>query len=144
LKIVILGGLNVPKGLHVVASLARTARLKGAPLRFTLIGPASAPGLLTEAGVKVVGSFASDDVDRLIDEAAPHAVFLPAIWPETWSFVLTTALRRGLPVVAFDIGAPAERLRRQARGRLLDAELAGRPDALLAAFLELRSLWQRK
>jgi glycosyltransferase involved in cell wall biosynthesis len=144
LDIAILGGLNVPKGLHVVASLARAARLKDAGLRFTLIGPASAPSLLTREGVSITGPYAPDDVDRLIDQAAPHVVFLPAIWPETWSFVLTIALRRGLPVVAFDIGAPAERLRGLARGKLLDAGLAERPDDLLAAFLELRGLWQRK
>lgn len=144
LEIAILGGLNVPKGLHVMAALARAARLKAAPLRFTLIGPASAPALLTREGVNVVGAYAAGDVDRLLDDAAPHVVFLPAIWPETWSFVLTTVLRRGLPVVAFDIGAPAERLRRLARGRILDVELAERPDELLAAFLEFRSQWQRK
>ncbi len=144
LDVGIIGGLNVAKGLHVVASLARAARLSNAPLRFTLVGPASSRALLVKEGVKVMGPYAPEDADRLIDEAAPQVVFLPAIWPETWSFVLTIALRRGLPVVAFDIGAPAERLRRLGRGRLLDLELAERPDALLAAFLELRSRWLRK
>lgn len=144
LNVAVLGGLNVPKGLHVVASLARAARLRRAPLRLTLVGPASDPALLSKEGVKVVGPYAQENVDGLIDEAAPHVVFLPAVWPETWSFVLTIALRRGLPVVAFDIGAPAERLRLLARGRLLGLELAERPDDLLAAFLELRNRWLRR
>src|ERR1700730_3367038 len=34
-------------------------------------------------------------------------------WYETWSFVLTTALELSLPVVAFDHGAPSERLKKR-------------------------------
>lgn len=138
LRVAILGALNVPKGLRVLASLARATRLAGAPLTFTLVGPASDPALLADEGVGVTGAYKGKDLDRLIDDAAPHIVFLPAIWPETWSFVLTVALRRGLSVVAFDIGAPAERLRRLARGHLLALDLAERPADLLSAFLTLR------
>ena len=138
LRVAILGALNVPKGLRVLVSLARAARLAGAPLAFTVVGPTSDPALLASEGIKVTGAYKGDDLDGLIDVVGPHVVFLPAIWPETWSFVLTVALRRGFPVVAFDIGAPAERLRRLSRGQLLALDLMDRPADLLAAFLRLR------
>ena len=44
---------------------------------------------------------------------------LPAIWPETWCYALSELWMAGLPVLAFDHGAPAERIRRAARGWLV-------------------------
>jgi len=108
LRIVTLGSLNVSKGLRVVQALADAAGQAGAPLRLSVLGAASEP---LPQNVMVSGTFLSEDLGRLFTEAAPHAVFLPAIWPETWSFVLTAALKQGLPVIAFDIGASAARSR---------------------------------
>ena len=141
LRIVILGVLSVVKGLQVVVALARAARLAGEPLSFTVLGPSADTDSLAKEGVAVTGPYAAENLDRLLEAVAPHVVFLPAIWPETWSFVLTSALRRGLPVVAFDLGASAERLRRLGRGHILPLELSTRPDDLLAAFRSLRTGW---
>ncbi len=52
-----------------------------------------------------------------------------AIWPETYSYALTLALRTGLPVAAFDLGAPADRLRADPDGHLLPYALADDPSA---------------
>jgi glycosyltransferase involved in cell wall biosynthesis len=139
LRVAVIGALNVPKGLKVVASLAEAAARARAPLEVIVVGPVSDDAMLTRWGVRVVGPYAPQNVDNLIDGVAPDVIFLPAVWPETWSFVLTIALRRGLPVVAFDIGAPAARLCRLARGTILGLELAERPADLLAEFLKLRS-----
>lgn len=141
LRVAILGALNVPKGLFVVRELAERARRTQAPLRFMVIGPASDPEALRKVGVSVSGPYASSEMDRLLASSDPHLVFLPAVWPETWSFVLTTALRHALPVAAFARGAPAERLRRLGRGILLPTEWIGRPDEVLQAFLSLRQRW---
>lgn len=138
LRLVTLGSLNVGKGLRVVQALADAAEQAGAPLVLSVLGPASEP---LPRNVAVTGSFLSEDLERLLVEAAPHAVLLPAIWPETWSFVLTAALKQGLPVIAFDIGAPAARLRRLGRGHVLPRELAVNTDGLLAALLQLRGRW---
>lgn len=141
LRIVTLGALNVPKGARVVRSLALQAASVNAPLKVSVIGSSPEVNLLRLARVEVTGAYRPEDLGRLIAAAAPHAVFLPAIWPETWSFVLTSALQRSLPVIAFDIGAPADRLRRLGRGRLLPLDLAVRPHDLLEAFMELRERW---
>ncbi|MFN4018344.1 MAG: hypothetical protein ACK4JB_23615 [Reyranella sp.] len=138
LRIVTVGALNVSKGLRVVQSLTDAAGQAGAPLQFSVLGPASEP---LPKSIEVSGPFLSEDLGRLLHEAAPHAVFLPAIWPETWSFVLTAALKQGLPVIAFDIGAPAARLRRLGRGLVLPLTLAADTDKLLATLLELRDRW---
>ena len=138
LRIVTLGSLNVSKGLRVVQALADAVEQAGAPLLLSVLGPASEP---LPPSVRVGGTYLPEDLERLLREAAPHAVFLPAIWPETWSFVLTAALKLGLPVIAFDIGAPAARLRRLGRGHVLPREWAADTGRLLTALLELRHRW---
>ena len=136
LRVVTLGALNVSKGLRVVQALAHVMERSGACLQLSVLGPASEP---LPTSVSVVGAYHPHDLDRLLSEAAPHLVFLPAIWPESWSFVLTAALKRGLPVVVFDTGAPAARLRRLGRGHVLPLELSRDPAGLLAALLRLRA-----
>jgi glycosyltransferase involved in cell wall biosynthesis len=141
LRVLSMGALSIPKGANVLAALARQAGLMDEPLIFKLIGAGADAEFLRRAGVQTTGFYKLADLDRLIDAADPHIVFLPSIWPETWSFVLSSALRRGLPIVAFDIGAPAERLRALGRGHLLPLELANRPMDLLSAFRHMRTQW---
>ena len=138
LRIVTLGALNVSKGLRVVQSLADASEQAGAPLQLSILGPTSEP---LPPSIGVSGTYHPGDLDRLLSEAAPHAVLLPAIWPESWSFVLTAALAQGLPVIVFDIGAPAARLRRLGRGHILPRALSADPAGLLAALLQLRDQW---
>lgn len=45
---------------------------------------------------------------------------MPSIWPETYSFVLSEAMALGLPIVAFDLGAQAERLADRGNASLVD------------------------
>jgi hypothetical protein len=141
LRIAVLGALNVPKGARVVQALARASASVGSPLELSILGPSSETDSLERVGVHVSGPYRPEAIDELIDAARPHVVFLPAIWPETWSFVMSVAMKRGLPVVAFDIGAPAERLRRLGRGHILPLELSTEPARLLSAFLALREQW---
>lgn len=138
LRIATLGALNVSKGLRVVQALAAAIDEAGAPLRLSVLGPASEP---LRPSVRVVGAYHPQDLDRLLTDAAPHLVFLPAIWPETWSFVLTAALVRGLPVAVFDTGAPAARLRRLGRGHVLPLQLSRDPAALVVGLLKMREGW---
>ena len=62
-------------------------------------------------------------------QVSADLILLPAIWPETYSYALTLALRTGLPVAAFDLGAPGERLRAYPNGHCLPYALATDPAA---------------
>jgi len=139
LHIAVIGSLNVPKGYEVLLRLARTAAARRAPLRFTLIGSSAGDAALRRAGVTVTGRYREGQAGALLDAHRPHLVFLPAIWPETWSFVQSIALARGTPVVAFDHGAIAQRLRRLGCGTLLPPKLADAPEVLLDQFLAFHS-----
>ena len=138
LRVVTLGALNVAKGVRVVAALAEAVDKASAPLDIAVLGAVSEA---LPASVSVSGPYRSEELGRLLSRASPHLVLLPAIWPETWSFVLTSALERGLPVVVFDIGAPAARLRALGRGHILPVDISNDAGKLMAALLELRESW---
>lgn len=139
LRVAIIGALTPAKGGRVVRSLALRVLALRAPIALTVVGPASERKALEKAGVEVLGRYVESGLPALLAKVDPHVVFVPAVWPETWSFILTHALDQGLPVAAFDIGAPAERLR--ALGRedlLLPLETARDPQRLMQFFLDLR------
>jgi glycosyltransferase involved in cell wall biosynthesis len=85
--------------------------------------------------VFVTGTFAPEEAVPLIKAQQATMALLPSIWPETWCFTLAEAWRAGLAVAAFDIGAPAERIRRTGRGFLLPLGLPAHAinNALVAA-----------
>ncbi|HEY2179471.1 MAG TPA: hypothetical protein VGH15_12900 [Caulobacteraceae bacterium] len=138
MRVLVLGALNRPKGLDVVIALARVLSVRRAPVRITVLGPAADARALRGAGVTVLGRYPPEAVhDRLATEA-PHVIFFPAVWPETWSFTLSEALRSDAEILAFDIGAIAKRLKRLGRGRVIPYAASSDPHALAAVFLDLR------
>lgn len=147
LRVALIGAIGPHKGCHVLYSLALDARQRKLPIEFIVIGYSNISSKLDELGVKETGRY--DDEEAAIAElydAKAHFAFFPSIWPETFAYTLTLALAAGLPAVAFDLGAPAERLRALKTGRVLDLRLADQPtalnDALLA--LPLEEMWRSK
>jgi glycosyltransferase involved in cell wall biosynthesis len=133
-QVATLGALTRDKGFDVLLACARDAARRRLALRFTLVGHSVGDDRLMATGVMfVTGPFAEGEAASLLAEADADVALLPSVWPETWSYALDELWRAGLPVVAFDLGAPAERIRAGGRGRLLPAGLpAGRVnDALL-------------
>ena len=137
LQVAVLGGIGPEKGFDVLLHCVRDARARALPMRFTVIGHTLDDERLLEAGpVFVTGAYRSDDeLAGLIAEEQPSLVFLPSIWPETWSYTLSHAWAAGLAVVAFDIGAIAERIRARGHGFLLPLGLS--PPAVNVALLRL-------
>ena len=86
----------------------------------------------------VTGPYAETEAVALIRAQDPHLTWLPSVCPETWCFTLGHAWRAGLSVAAFDIGAPAERIRRSRRGWLLPLGLS--PPAINNALLAIRGI----
>ncbi len=137
LRVAVLGGIGPEKGFDVLLHCVRDARARALPIRFTVIGHTLDDERLLEAGpVFITGAYRSDDeLAGLIAEEQPLLVFLPSIWPETWSYTLSHAWAAGLTVVAFDIGAMAERIRARGHGFLLPLGLP--PAAVNVALLRL-------
>ncbi|MCW3477593.1 glycosyltransferase, partial [Limobrevibacterium gyesilva] len=138
-RVCVVGGIGTEKGYDVVLACARDAVARGLPLTFTIVGHTPDDGRLLDTGrVFVTGPYREDDAVALIRDQGAHMAWLPSIWPETWCFTLGHAWRAGLAVAAFDIGVPAERIRRTGRGWLLPLGLPA--PAINNALLAVRTV----
>ncbi len=123
-RVCVIGAVGVQKGYDVLLACARDAARRDLPLEFVLVGFSEDDPPLFETGrVFVTGRFAEEEAVALVRAQESHLAFLPSISPETWCYALSTAWRAGLEVVAFDIGAVAERIRAHGGGRLLPLSL---------------------
>jgi len=119
LKIVVIGAIGKLKGFHVIISCAKQARHNNLPIDFVVLGYTMNDKLMEEAGVSVTGKYQEHEAADKLKALAPHAVWLPSLWPETYSYTFSLALTAHLPVFAFDIGAIARRAKESGMDELL-------------------------
>jgi glycosyltransferase involved in cell wall biosynthesis len=135
LRVGLIGAIGGHKGYRVLLDCARDAARRHLPLEFVVIGFTEDDKTLQRTGkVSVTGRYSEVEVPHLLRREQPDLVFLPSVWPETWCYALDHALEAALPVVSFDLGAIAERLREAETGLLLPLDLKPREinDRLLA------------
>lgn len=109
LRVAILGALSPVKGPDLLEATARDAEQRRLPLRFKLFGYAYRD---LQAGEKleIHGAYEADKLSSLLKAWEPDLIWLPAQWPETYSYTLSHTFALGLPVLVSDLGAPAERI----------------------------------
>ncbi len=121
----VVGGIGVEKGYEVLLGCVRDAALRQLPLRFTVVGFTQDDERLLAAGpIFITGRFERGTSEQLIRQQNADIAFLPSIWPETWCFALGEAWRAGLRAIVFDLGAPAERVKRTGWGHVLPLGLS--------------------
>jgi GT2 family glycosyltransferase/glycosyltransferase involved in cell wall biosynthesis len=141
-RICVVGAIAADKGYTVLLGCARDAAERGLPIEFVVVGYSDDDERLLATGrVFLTGPYIDAEAVSLIRAQRACFAFLPSVWPETWSYALSEAWAAGLDVAAFDLGAPAERIRATGRGWLLPLGLS--PPALNARLLSvLRGLAQ--
>ncbi len=138
LRVALIGAIGEPKGYRVLLDCARDAKKRDLPITFRVVGhTCDDPPLFATGRVFVTGPFVEAEALGLLAAQDCDLAFFPSLWPETWCYALSTALRAGLLPVAFDIGAIAERIRNAGVGVLLPLGLE--PAAINRALLHLHA-----
>lgn len=109
LKVAVIGALSTIKGADVLEEVAIQANKLGLAIEFKLFGFAYR-SLKTLPNLSVTGAYLDNELPALLNGWQPHIVWFPPLWPETYSYTLSTCLTLGLPVVATNLGALPERL----------------------------------
>ncbi len=122
------GSVKRHKGAHLLPKLARS--LAGRDMKLHIFGGGDAGLLQTlraEPNVVVHGYYRSGSLPALLVRHDIGLVVLPSIVPESYGLTLTEAWRGGASVATFDLGAPADRIRRDGGGWLapLDSGATG-------------------
>lgn len=120
LKVAVVGAIGPHKGLEVLRRLAEHAAARRLPFYLRIVGYTSDDETMARlSNVSVSGRYGPGELGGLLDAFAPDLVFLSSVWPETYSYVLSEVWDAGYPVVAFDLGAPADRIREAGGGALI-------------------------
>ena len=134
LRVVLIGAISRIKGYDVLLSVARWVKKKKLPVEFVVMGYSMNDAKLRNAGVVVTGKYHETDALKTLNSLEPHLIWLPSIWPETFSYTLSIAMQANFPVTAFDIGAISSRLRQCDRDQLVVPLSLSKSSADLARF----------
>jgi len=127
-----IGAIAAHKGPGVLSDCVRDAERRQLPLKFVVIGELVPP--IVSPKLIVTGRFVPTMLPKLIAESGASIGFLPSIWPETYSYVISEFYKFGLFPVVLDLGAQEERVRRSF-GRVLPLHLGA--SAMNDAFLSM-------
>lgn len=139
IRVLVPGNLDVHKGAKYLRRMI--AADTGDRLEIHLAGQVDSKD--HDLGV-VHGTYTRDGFTDLVRAVRPHVIGIFPIWAETYCHTLSESWMTGIPVVATDIGAVAERIRKHGGGVLVPVddpgaalrsifELVGDPDAHMAA-----------
>lgn len=132
LAVAVVGQISPQKGAEIVRDLVLRADREELPLKVVVIG---ALDLRVESKrLTVTGRYRREDLADLIEAHGINMALFPSICPETFSYVVEELVRLGVPIVAFDLGAPGERLRGDANARLCGEVSAAAALETLVAF----------
>jgi glycosyltransferase involved in cell wall biosynthesis len=112
----IVGEISPQKGALVVTRMLEILDAEGSDARMVVVGALDA--VCGSPRLKVTGPYQRAQLVDLIEENGINMFLFPSVWPETFSYVVAELMALRVPIVAFDLGAPAERLRGYALGRV--------------------------
>lgn len=117
LNIGLLGVLTKHKGRTIISQLLGIIERDNLNIRIVLIG--STPEKINSPVFKETGAYTRDSIPRLLLENDIDIFLIPSIWPETFSYTTAEIMKMDLPIMCFDIGAPAERVKKYEKGIII-------------------------
>lgn len=121
LNIGVIGTMAYHKGSEIIYEFAKSAELLGAKIRFHIFGNIHEAGQRFDYVPNIVlhGKYQKTELSSLMKYNSIDCIFIPSIWPETFSYTAEEAMAMNMPLVAFDLGAPAERVINYSKGIVL-------------------------
>ena len=116
LVIGVLGEISLQKGASILTDMVRLIEASHADVRIVVLG--TLHSALKSNRLAVTGAYDRAHLVDLIEEHGINMFLFPSIWPETFSYVVAELIALEMPVVAFDLGAPGERLRHYPKARM--------------------------
>jgi hypothetical protein len=111
MHIAVVGQITAPKGAEVVRDLALLLQERNPRARLTLVGTLAAPATQLPDTVLVTGPYDKKHLADVLHNLGVTVGLISSIWPETFHYVTQELIALRLPLVCFDLGAPAERIR---------------------------------
>ncbi|MBB5336886.1 GT2 family glycosyltransferase [Pectinatus brassicae] len=123
LTITVLGAIGENKGSNIIYELEELIRKNKLPINIKVIGITNLhnkPYKSKDGILEITGPYDNTNVSDLLAKYRTAVVLIPSIWPETYSYTASEALYSGYPIISFNIGAPAERIKKMNSGWVID------------------------
>lgn len=112
IRVAVPGAISDIKGFNILKGCASYTDKNQLPLEFIVIGYTKNNKQLQQyKNVKITGHYEAHDFDHLIKYHRCDVAAFFSQWPETYSYTLSESIKAGLPVISFDVGAQAERIK---------------------------------
>lgn len=135
----VIGHIGYHKGGQVVRDLANHLLSTGKKARIVVIGTIEYD--LPKESATVIGPYRPEQLPGLLETHRVNVGLFPSICPETFSYVTEEMIMMGLPVVAFNLGAPGERISAYERGLVIKPD---EPESIMDAVDQLYQTHIRK
>jgi glycosyltransferase involved in cell wall biosynthesis len=117
LNIGLMGHINNHKGLPVIKEMVRIADTEEMAICFILLGESNEE--IKSSRFLCHGRYLPESLPKLALLYDIDIFLIPSICPETFSYTTEEAIVMEYPVAVFDMGAPAERVARYAKGLII-------------------------
>jgi glycosyltransferase involved in cell wall biosynthesis len=107
------------KGRYVVKNLLRY--VKKMPVPITIIGRYLKRDKIKSRNIKYTGEYKRSELQSFIEKEQISVVFFPSIWPETFSYLVSELIFLNIPIVCFDYGAQAEKMKNYNKGYICES-----------------------
>jgi glycosyltransferase involved in cell wall biosynthesis len=123
LNIAFIGRFQYHKGLNILSEVQNAIQSENLPIHIKVFGTTiKHPRYFASEDGKylVTGVFKNSEISNMLAANKISIVVVPSICPETFSYVTGEAMLSGYPVITFNIGAPADRVRKYDGGWVAD------------------------
>jgi len=135
LTIGILGTLTYHKGLHIIKEMLTQIEANKDSVQIVLIGTVQEP--ILSSYFRCTGKYTPAELPTLMFREDIDILFISSICPETFSYTAEEAMQLNMPVACFNIGAPADRIKKYEKGLIIENQDA-------AAALSTIKNWYRQ
>lgn len=120
IRIGILGGINEAKGANVIKDLVDHIDTHHLNAKVILIGQISLP--IASPCFEATGRYDKNKLPEILKSKNITQFLIPSVWPETFSYTTDEIMQMGYPLIVFNIGAPAERVKNYPLGKVIEIE----------------------
>lgn len=114
----VLGNIIYIKGANIIKEMLEIIQATQLNIKIVIIGEFDIS--YRHPSLKVTGRYKEEELVSLIEKNEIDIFFVSSICPETFSYITEEILTMEYPVVSFNIGAPAERIRNYSQGYIVD------------------------
>ena len=116
----ILGAINYAKGSQIVKDLVTEIERKDLDIKIVIVGEVSEQ--MKSKHLHVTGRYERRKLPEITTREEIDIFLIPSIWPETFSYTTQEIMMMDMPLMVFDLGAPAERVKAYDKGVVLEQD----------------------